>query len=78
MLLYKEIIMEGFVKWYSSLKGFGFIQDDNEIDYFVHSSDLNYGFVPINGTLVEFEPVKSDKGWKAVNVKAVDKPDEDD
>lgn len=63
--------MKGEIKWYSTIKGFGFIQDNNEIDYFLHHTELNYGYTPINGSMVEFEPVETDKGWKAVNVKAI-------
>ena len=64
--------MQGRIKWYSATKGYGFIRnDESDEDFFFHSSELNYGFVPINGALVEFEPKDSSRGLKAVNIRAV-------
>ena len=65
--------MLGHIKWYSAEKGFGFIQDDDEIDYFVHFSELSEGYLPLVGSVVEFEPEETDRGWKAISVRAVNK-----
>jgi len=63
----------GKVKWYSEIKGFGFIEMDNGDEIFVHRSGLS----SINGGLqekqaVEFETKQGEKGLFAVNVKKVD------
>jgi CspA family cold shock protein len=63
----------GKVKWYSEIKGFGFIEMDNGDEIFVHRSGLNsiYGGLQEKQE-VEFETEKGEKGLFAVNVKKVD------
>ncbi|MCS7047682.1 MAG: cold-shock protein [Verrucomicrobiae bacterium] len=60
----------GKVKWFDTKKGFGFIQQENGPDVFVHYSNINgSGFKNLEeGQLVEFELVDSPKGPKAQNV----------
>ena len=63
----------GKVKWYSEIKGFGFIEMENGDEIFVHRS----GWQTIYGGLqekqaVEFETKQGEKGLFAVNVKKVD------
>jgi cold shock protein len=64
--------MTGTVKWYDEVKGYGFIQQDDNTDLFVHRSGLlNSGSGLAEGQKVEFETKQSDKGPLAVNVKAI-------
>lgn len=60
----------GRVKWFSDKKGFGFIENDEGKDVFVHHSDISGdGFKTLSeGQEVTFEQVPSDKGLKATNV----------
>jgi CspA family cold shock protein len=62
--------MRGKVKWFSSEKGYGFIQRDNGGDVFVHFSAIqSEGFKTLNeGQEVEFEVVDGDRGPQASDV----------
>ena len=61
---------EGVVKWFSERKGFGFIEQEDGQDLFVHHSAINMtGFRTLNeGDKVAFEIEESDRGPKAKNV----------
>jgi CspA family cold shock protein len=61
---------EGMVKWFNESKGYGFIQQDNGTDVFVHySSILGDGFKTLTkGQRVRFEITSDEKGPKAVDV----------
>ncbi|MBL7173094.1 MAG: cold shock domain-containing protein [Proteobacteria bacterium] len=61
---------EGVVKWFSERKGFGFIEQEDGQDLFVHHSAINMtGFRTLNeGDRVSFEIEESDRGPKAKNV----------
>ncbi|MCS7180177.1 MAG: cold shock domain-containing protein [bacterium] len=61
---------KGKVKWFNNKKGYGFIERENGEDVFVHySSIVGQGYKTLNeGDTVEFEVVKRDKGFQAVNV----------
>ena len=62
--------MKGKVKWFNARKGYGFIHsDDDDTDYFVHHKQLPEGTMLNEGDNVEFEPVETDKGKQAQNVK---------
>lgn len=69
--------MQGTVKWFSTEKGYGFIEQDDGEDVFVHHSDIQgTGFKDLDeGEKVEFDLVDGPKGPKAENVVRVDAPD---
>ena len=62
---------EGTVKWFSDQKGYGFIEQDDGQDLFVHHTDINGdGFKSLNeGQRVRFEIEAGQKGPKAKNVE---------
>jgi len=61
---------EGKVKWFNESKGFGFIQQDNGQDVFVHFSSIqDNGFKTLaEGQRVQFDIVEGERGPKAANV----------
>ncbi|MEZ0329321.1 MAG: cold-shock protein [Dissulfuribacterales bacterium] len=61
---------EGTVKWFNDAKGFGFIQQDNGKDVFVHHSAIKAdGFKTLTeGARVSFDVVEGPKGLAAQNV----------
>ena len=63
----------GTVKWFNEKKGYGFIQQDDGGDLFVHyTAVVGKGFRTLmEGQRVEFEIEETDKGPKAKNVSAV-------
>ena len=64
---------DGIVKWFNDSKGFGFIEQDNGPDVFVHHSAINAsGFKTLNeGDRVTFDIVEGKKGPAAANVTVV-------
>ncbi|MCX7920054.1 MAG: cold-shock protein [bacterium] len=65
--------VKGRVKWFNDRKGYGFIAQDNGEDVFVHYSAVQGdGFKTLaEGQTVEFEIVKGEKGYQAINVTKV-------
>ncbi|MBN1140591.1 MAG: cold-shock protein [Deltaproteobacteria bacterium] len=63
----------GTVKWFNNAKGFGFIQQDNGPDVFVHFSAIKGdGFKSLEeGQRVSFDVEKGEKGPSAANVQKV-------
>ena len=61
---------EGTVKWFSEKKGFGFIEQENGPDIFVHYSSIDStGFKTLaEGERVNFDVEESDRGPVAKNV----------
>ena len=62
-------MVEGTVKFFNSMKKFGFITGDDGEDYFVHSTGLKEGQSIAEGDRVSFKAVKGDKGLKAEDVE---------
>jgi len=63
-------VLQGTVKWFNAAKGFGFIEQDNGTDVFVHYSAIkSQGYKSLDeGARVEFEVVDGPKGPAAANV----------
>ena len=63
-------MMKGTVKWFNNQKGYGFIQDENGKDIFVHYTGLDMeGFRSLDeGNKVEFDLVEGEKGLQASHV----------
>lgn len=61
---------KGIVKWFSGQKGYGFIEQEDGRDLFVHYSFINMpGFKSLaQGDRVTFEVEESDRGPVAKNV----------
>jgi len=66
-------VPEGKVKWFNEKKGFGFIEQDNGQDLFVHHTAIaGEGFKTLSeGQRVSFETEETPKGPKAKNVKII-------
>jgi CspA family cold shock protein len=60
----------GIVKWFDNRKGYGFIEQEEGPDVFVHHSGINAtGFKSLNdGDSVTFDVEQGQKGPAAVNV----------
>ncbi len=60
----------GTVKWFNNEKGYGFIDQENGEDIFVHYSAIKQdGYKTLcEGQKVEFELVETPKGLQALNV----------
>ncbi|MBT4288472.1 MAG: cold-shock protein [Deltaproteobacteria bacterium] len=63
-------MITGTVKWFNDSKGFGFIEQENGDDVFVHHSAINGdGFKSLEeGERVTFEVEQGQKGPAATNV----------
>lgn len=61
---------KGHIKWFRD--SYGFILDDNEdINYFLHISAWDEEELPQMGEEVEFDIEKTEKGYRAINCRRV-------
>ena len=62
---------EGTVKWFNDQKGYGFIEQENGSDIFVHHSSIDMpGFKTLSeGDRVTFDVGQGTKGPAAINVR---------
>jgi CspA family cold shock protein len=63
----------GKVKWFSKQKGYGFIEQENGEDVFVHfQSVVGEGFRTLEeGQNVEFDVIQGPRGVQASNVRVL-------
>lgn len=61
------------VKWFNNEKGFGFIEYEGNEDIFIHYSNIEKdGYKTLKESqTVEFELIKTEKGYQAKNIKLV-------
>ena len=64
---------QGTVKWYNEKKGYGFIENDNDGDVFMHSSNIkDHGFFVLQKSdRVTFDIKETPQGKQAINVRIV-------
>ncbi len=65
------VLAKGTVKWFNDKKGYGFINQEDGRDIFVHYSSIeSSGFKTLSeGEQVDFDIEESDRGPEAKNVK---------
>lgn len=76
----KETVrLKGTVKWFDVRRGFGFLSDEDGLDYFVHFSEIQgEGFKKLrNGQQVTFEAGEDTRG-RSVARNVVAEPDAED
>ena len=61
---------KGTVKWFDVKKGFGYIQQEDGSEIFVHYSNISGSILKVleDGESVEFEVIEGNKGLQAQNV----------
>jgi len=73
ILFKSQFIMNGKVKWFNNQKGFGFIEDENGKDIFVHYTGvIKSGYQTLEeGDEVTFDVTEGKRGPQATNVKVL-------
>ena len=66
-------MVEGTVKFFNRMNGYGFINGDDGKAYFVHKTGLKEGVEIDEGDRVSFKIVEGDKGPKAEQVEKIKK-----
>ena len=61
--------MKGTIKWYNTMKGYGFIQGEDGKDVFVHRTAIPMGTDLYEEDTVEYEIEESERGPHAINVR---------
>jgi len=64
----------GKVKFYDEAKGFGFIQQDDGQEVFLHASVLPDGAAVKAGTRIEYSVAEGRKGAQALSVRIIEVP----
>ena len=66
-----NVLANGTVKWFNNKKGYGFINEENGRDIFVHFSSIDMdGYKSLaEGEKVVFEIEESNRGPEAKNVR---------
>ena len=65
-------MVRGTVKWFNGQRGYGFIEQAEGKDVFVHVTSLAPGVASLSeGQVVEFDITPGQKGPQAINVKPV-------
>jgi len=66
--------MRSRIKWFNNEKGYGFIENTNGEDIFVHYSEINMeGYKTLKeGEAVNFDLVHTQKGLQAHNVTEIE------
>ena len=69
----EDLKMIGKVKWFNNEKGYGFIEYNDKEDIFIHYSAIEMdGYKTLSeGTLVQYELYRTDKGLQAKKVLQV-------
>ncbi len=70
--------VQGKVKWFSNVKGFGFIEQEGGQDVFVHYSSIQgEGYKTLEeGDVVSFEIIQGEKGPQASSVTKAEKAEQ--
>jgi CspA family cold shock protein len=68
--------MEGKVKWYNRKKGYGFVEGEDGVEYFVHYTALKETKFIRDNDKVSFDPADTEKGKQAQNVVLLQKGSE--
>ncbi len=65
--------MESTIKWFNNEKGYGFIENGNDEDIFVHYSEIKMdGYRTLReGERVKFDLIRTPKGLQAHNVTEI-------
>ncbi len=65
----------GIVKWFSNIKGYGFIEYDDTQEIFVHFTGIQKdGYRTLKtGQHVEFDAIEGARGMQATNVTIIEK-----